>query len=75
LFDQFAARNTGTLTGALSSFDSKTAAAIVETVNGVLATRLRSWALGRIAIGDVDRSVQRAIDLIFSDPATVTPRA
>ena len=66
LFDQFAARNVGTLTRALSSTDTETAAAIVETVNSVLATRLRSWALGRITIGDVDRSVQQTLDLIFA---------
>lgn len=66
LFDQFAARNVGALTSALSTTDPETAAAIVETVNSVLATRLRSWALGRITIGDVDRSVQKTLDLIFA---------
>ena len=66
LFDQFAARNVGTLTSSLSSTDPDTAAAIVETVNSVLATRLRSWALGRITVGDVDRSVQKTLDLIFA---------
>ena len=69
LFDQFAARNAGTLTSALSSTDAATAAAIVETVNSVLATRLRSWALGRITISEVDRSVQRSIDVIFEGRA------
>ena len=67
LFDEFAARNVGTLKSALSSTDPDTAAAIVETVNSVLATRLRSWALGRITVGDVDRSVQKTLDLIFAD--------
>jgi AcrR family transcriptional regulator len=66
LFDQFAARNVGTLKHALCSTDPETAAAIIETVNSVLATRLRSWALGRITIGDVDRAVQRTLDLIFA---------
>ena len=66
LFDQFAARNVGALTSSLGSTDPETAAAIVETVNSVLATRLRSWALGRVTIGDVDRSVQRTLDLIFA---------
>ena len=66
LFDQFAARNVDALTSALSSTDTDTAAAIVATVNSVLATRLRAWALGRITIGDVDRSVQRTLDLIFA---------
>jgi TetR/AcrR family transcriptional regulator, cholesterol catabolism regulator len=66
LFDQFAARNVGALTSSLSSTDPETAAAIVETVNSVLATRLRAWALGRVTIADVDRSVQKTLDLIFS---------
>ena len=69
LFDQFAARNVGALTSALSSTDPETAAGIVETTNSVLATRLRSWALGRITISEVDRSVQRTIDLIFEGHA------
>ena len=66
LFDQFAARNVGALMTSLSSTDPATAAIIVETVNSVLATRLRAWALGRITIGDVDRSVQKTLDLIFA---------
>jgi AcrR family transcriptional regulator len=65
LFEQFAARNVGALRSALSSTDPEIAAAIIEAVNSVLATRLRSWALGRIPIGDVDRSVQKTLDLIF----------
>src|SRR5438445_5442945 len=65
LFDQFAALNVGALTSALPSTDPETAAGIVETANSVLATRLRSWALGRVTISEVDRSVQRTIDLIF----------
>jgi len=69
LFDQSAARNTGTLTSALSSTDPETATAIVETVNSVLVTRLRSWALGRTTISDVDRSVQRTLDLVFEGRA------
>ena len=66
LFDQFAGNNRRALMDALSSTDADTAAAIVETVNSVMATRLRSWALGRGTIQDVDRSVQRTLDLIFA---------
>ena len=66
LFDQFAARNNDALTSALSSTDAATAAAIVDTLNSVLVTRLRSWALGRTPISEVDRAVQRTIDLIFA---------
>src|ERR1700742_1906927 len=75
LFDQFAARNNGTLMQALPSTDPKRAAAVIATVNSVLATRLRAWALGRITIADVDRSVQQAIDLIFANPAPTAARA
>src|SRR4051794_7500419 len=60
LFEQFAAQNTSALLDALSATDRATATAIVDTVNAVLSTRLRSWALGRSAIRDVERAVQRA---------------
>jgi len=66
LFDEFAGNNRRALMDALSSVDADTAAAIVETVNSVFVTRLRSWALGRATIRDVDRSVQRTLDLIFA---------
>jgi len=66
LFDEFAGNNRRALMSALSSVDADTAAAIVETVNSVFVTRLRSWALGRATIRDVDRSLQRTLDLIFS---------
>src|SRR5690349_10075952 len=57
LFEHFAALNVGTLQRALASTDPDTAAAIVETANSVMVTRLRSWALGRASIRDVQRSV------------------
>jgi AcrR family transcriptional regulator len=66
LFDEFAARNVAASLDALSVIDPEVAVAIVDTVNSVLVTRLRSWALGRCTIRDVDRAVQRAIDLVFS---------
>jgi AcrR family transcriptional regulator len=68
LFEQFAAANLAALMDALSSVDPATATGIVETVNSVMHTRLRGWALGRGSIRDVDRSVQRTLDLIFSPP-------
>src|SRR5689334_25333471 len=68
LFDAFAGNNRRALMDALSSVDADTAAAIVETVNSVFVTRLRSWALGRATIRDVDRSVQSTLDLIFAAP-------
>jgi AcrR family transcriptional regulator len=66
LFDQFASQNASALLDALSSTEPSRAQAIVDTVNAVLSTRLRSWALGRSTIRDVDRAVALAIDLIFS---------
>ncbi|MBK5286829.1 MAG: TetR/AcrR family transcriptional regulator [Acidimicrobiia bacterium] len=68
LFEQFGAQNTAALTQALGTLDPDVAAAIVETANSVMVTRLRAWALGRCSIRDVDRSVQRALDLIFTTP-------
>jgi AcrR family transcriptional regulator len=65
LFDQFAALDVGALMDALSSTDPVWAAAIVETVNAVMVTRLRSWALGRSTIRDVHRSVEQTLDLIY----------
>ena len=62
VFDEFAGNNRRALMGAMSSVDAEAAAAIVETVNSVFVTRLRSWALGRATIRDVDRSVQRTLD-------------
>ncbi len=72
LFDQFAGSNRRALLDALSSVDTDTANAIVETVNSVMVTRLRSWALGRGTIQDVDRSVQRTLDLIFVGAVRLT---
>jgi AcrR family transcriptional regulator len=66
LFEEFAALNVGTLQHALASTDPETAAGIVETANSVMVTRLRSWALGRTSIHDVQRSVDRTLDLIFA---------
>lgn len=72
LFDEFARRNTEAFTDALSALDPETAAAIHFTLNSVMFTRLRSWALGRATISDVHRSVERTLDLIFSDNPTAS---
>ncbi len=65
LFEQFASQNSSALIDALDGIDADVAAGIVDVVSAVLATRLRSWALGRCSIRDVDRAVQRAIDVVF----------
>ena len=66
LFEQFASQNKGVLLEGLEGLDPHRAAAIIDVVNAVLATRLRSWALARCSIRDVDRSVQAAIDVLFT---------
>jgi AcrR family transcriptional regulator len=70
IFEQFAQRQTQVLTAALSGMNAETAAAVVETIQVVLGGRLRLWALGRSSLREVDRSVQRTIDLIFGDIGT-----
>lgn len=68
VFDEFGRRNIAALSVALGGTDPEVAAAIIETVNAVMVTRLRAWALGRGTIGDVDRAVERCLDLIYSAP-------
>jgi AcrR family transcriptional regulator len=68
LFKEFAARNLVAMSEALRDLDPAEVTAVAETANSVMAGRLRQWALGRCTIRDVDRAVQRTIDLIFSPP-------
>jgi hypothetical protein len=68
LFKQFAAQNLVAMSEALRDLDPGNVTAVAETANSVMAGRLRSWALGRCTISDVDAAVQRTIDLIFSPP-------
>ena len=68
LFEQFAAQNLAAMKAALQNMNRQDAIAVIETANSVMASRLRSWALGRCTIKDVDRAVQRTLDLIFSPP-------
>lgn len=65
LFQRFGSQNSEALLDALDGIDPERAQAIVDVANAVLSTRLRSWALGRATIRDVDRAVQQAIDLLF----------
>ena len=57
LWDEFAAHNTATLTAAMSSTDPEHGDRDRRRRQRVMVTRLRSWALGRCTIRDVDRSV------------------
>ena len=70
LFDEFARANAAVFLDALRSLDAEIAASIHFTLNSVMVTRLRSWALGRATIPDVNRSIEQSIDLIFSASPT-----
>ncbi len=65
LFDQFAQRHTEVLSAALRDTPPDRVAAIVETTNSVLATKLRAWARGRCTIKDVKTSLDRTVDLVL----------
>jgi TetR/AcrR family transcriptional regulator, cholesterol catabolism regulator len=73
-YDAFAAANTAVLTAALRDLDPATARAVINTVQGVLSTWLRSWAVDRCTIREVDAVVQDAIGLIFGGPPETIDR-
>ncbi len=71
LYHDFSAMNTAVLRTALRDLEPSTASAVINTVDGVLETWLRAWALGRCPIQEVNTVVQDAIGLIFGGhPAT-----
>ena len=53
------------LTAALRDADPADVEAIVETTSSVLNARLSNWALGGCTIRDVERSVNRVVDLVL----------
>jgi TetR/AcrR family transcriptional regulator, cholesterol catabolism regulator len=67
-YRQFGVEHVATLRAALSDMSAEDAAAIVETALSVMTIGLHAWARGARNIRDVERSVQRSIDLIFSPP-------
>jgi AcrR family transcriptional regulator len=74
LYDAFAAANTAVLTAALHDLDPAAAPTVINTVQGVLSAWLRSWALGRCPIREVDAVVQETIGLIFGGPLATSGR-
>lgn len=70
LYDAFVAHNREVLTSALEHLDGETARDVIMTVNCVMSNHLRAWAHGRATIRDVDRAVQRCLDLVFGPPPT-----
>ncbi len=66
LFQTFADRHQNVMIAAFRDVEPDEAAAIADTTSAVMATRLRSWALGRASIRDVHASIDRTVDLLFS---------
>jgi TetR/AcrR family transcriptional regulator, cholesterol catabolism regulator len=69
LYAQFAARFGGTLRGALRSVADDDADAIAQLTSSFLGSLLRSWSLGKIPIARVYADLDRAVDVIFREPA------
>jgi AcrR family transcriptional regulator len=70
LLDDFSRQYSSAMQTVLRDMTPATAAAVAHVVNSVVYRGLRSWALGRCSLADVDREAQRAVDLIFSGPPT-----
>ena len=68
LYRQFGVEHVATLRAALTEMSPENAAAVVDTALSVMTIGLHSWARGARTIPEVERSVQRTIDLIFSPP-------
>jgi AcrR family transcriptional regulator len=67
-YRQFGVEHVATLRAALRDMSPEDAAAVVDTALSVMTIGLHSWARGARTIRDVERSVERTIDLIFSPP-------
>jgi AcrR family transcriptional regulator len=52
------------------TLSAEDAVAVVDITGTVVASRLREWALGRCSIDDVNESVQRTVDMIFTFPVS-----
>jgi AcrR family transcriptional regulator len=68
LFDQFRAQASQTVNEPLDALAPDDARAVLEVVNAVLSSVLRSWVMGSLTIGEVRRRMARSIELIFSAP-------
>jgi TetR/AcrR family transcriptional regulator, cholesterol catabolism regulator len=68
IFDQFRARASQTVNEPLDALAPDDARAVLEVVNAVLSSVLRSWVMGSLTIGEVRRRMARSIELIFSAP-------
>jgi AcrR family transcriptional regulator len=68
LMEQFRARASQTVREPLDALTPDDARAVLEVVNAVLSSVLRSWVAGTLPMGEVRRRMARSIELIFSSP-------
>jgi TetR/AcrR family transcriptional regulator, cholesterol catabolism regulator len=68
LFMHFVEHNNQTLRAPLGDLSPEDAQDVVDVVQSVMGTALRSWAAGMLSMDEVHARISRAIDLIFSAP-------
>lgn len=68
LLEQFARRYDSAILATLRDMSPTNAETVVYVVQSVMYRSLRSWALGRCTLADVERQAEKAVDLIFSPP-------
>jgi TetR/AcrR family transcriptional regulator, cholesterol catabolism regulator len=71
LYRQFGVEHVATLRAALTGMSPADSVAVVETALSVMTIGLHAWARGARSIREVERSVARTIDLIFSPPPSL----
>lgn len=73
LYSRFAGRFGCALRDSLRTVASDDADAIAQLTSSLLGSLLRSWSLGKTPITRVYAELDRAVDLIFREPATHRP--
>src|SRR5690606_38320047 len=68
LMDGFRTRATSTMGEPLDVLAPVDAKAVLDVVNAVLSSLLRSWVAGTLPMSEVRRRMSRSIELIFSPP-------
>ena len=68
-YAQFAARFGGALRDSLRTIGDEDAEAIAQLTSSLLGSLLRSWSMGKTPISRVYADLDRAVDLIFREPA------
>ncbi len=69
LYARFAAQFCGALRTSLRAVDDDDAESIAQLTSSLLGSLLRSWSLGKAPITRVYAELDRAVDLIFREPA------